>query len=152
MDLGTRTLRLNPDDTKTDTGREAPMTDTIFQLVKQLCQNKQPNDHVLTRGTKPIRCFRNAWMVVCKMVGKEGTLFHNMRRSAASSLVKKGVPRKVAMSISGHQTESVFNRYAIIETSDQADALKVVEMKRAENLKVYAQSIQSNPPEALKVM
>jgi integrase len=135
VDLGARILRLNPDDTKTETGREAPMTETIFQLVQQCCANKGPDDYVLTRANgDPVRDFRDAWITVCRKVGKEGTLFHDMRRSAVSSLVKKGVPRKVAMSISGHATESVFHRYAIIETTDQADALKIVEQKRAENL------------------
>ncbi|MFL6314742.1 MAG: tyrosine-type recombinase/integrase [Terriglobales bacterium] len=135
VDLSDRTLRLNPDDTKTDKGRTAPMTEVIFQLVSQCCEGKGQDDFVLTRSNgEPIRCFRDSWLTVCRKVGKDGTLFHDMRRSAVSNLVKKGVARKVAMSISGHQTESIFNRYAIVETTDQAEALKIVEQKRAQNL------------------
>jgi len=38
-------------------------------------------------------------------------------------MIRAGVPRNIAMQISGHKTESVFNRYHIIETSDVRDAL-----------------------------
>jgi integrase len=131
VDLIERTLRLNPKETKTETGRTAPMTETIFQLVSLCVEGKSKDDYVLTRSKgKPIRDLRDSWLKVCQIVGRPGLLFHDMRRSAVSSLVKKGIPRKVAMSISGHETESVFHRYAIVETADQAEALRVVEQKR----------------------
>lgn len=154
VDLKERTLRLNPEDTKTDTGREAAMTETIFQLVGQCCQGKGANDFVLTRSNgEPIRSFRDSWLTVCRKVGKEGTLFHDLRRSAVRSLIKKGIPRKLAMEISGHETESVFHRYGIMNTADQAEALKIVEQKRAENLKtpVHSHIIHTAPEPAMEV-
>ena len=38
-------------------------------------------------------------------------------------MIRAGVSRNVAMEISGHKTESIFNRYHIIETADVRDAL-----------------------------
>jgi hypothetical protein len=38
-------------------------------------------------------------------------------------MMRSGVPRNVAMEISGHKTESVFNRYHITDLTDVRDAL-----------------------------
>jgi integrase len=137
VDLFERVLRLEPHQTKTGRGRIAPMTDLVFNLISECVKGKtNPDDYVLTRfGNKPIRTFWDSWRRVAEMAGKPDTIFHDLRRSAVSSLVRKGVSRKVAMTISGHETESIFNRYHITETEDITKAVQTVATKRAENLK-----------------
>jgi integrase len=52
-----------------------------------------------------------------------GLKLHDFRRSAARNLIRAGVDRGTAMSITGHKTESVFERYNITDATDRKDAL-----------------------------
>jgi integrase len=78
---------------------------------------------VFHRAGGPIRDFRKQWASACKAAGLTGTLFHDMRRSGVRNLVRAGVPQSVAMRVSGHRTQSVFQRYDIVSDGDLARAL-----------------------------
>lgn len=55
--------------------------------------------------------------------GFPSLIFHDLRRSAIRNMERAGVLRTVAMRISGHRSESVYRRYAIVSTQDVAEAL-----------------------------
>jgi hypothetical protein len=40
------------------------------------------------------------------------------------NLERAGVPRSVAMQLTGHQTESVYRRYAIVSETDLAEGVR----------------------------
>lgn len=71
--------------------------------------------HVFHRNGKPIRSMDAAWRSAAKRAGMEGALFHDLRRTAVRNLERAGVPRSVAMKLTGHKTESVYRRYAIAD-------------------------------------
>ena len=61
-------------------------------------------------------------MTACRKAHVVGVLRHDMRRSAVRNLVNAGVPERVAMTITGHRTRSIFDRYHIISPADLQDA------------------------------
>ena len=51
-------------------------------------------------------------------------MFHDLRRSACRNMLAAGVPQAVCMQVSGHRTDSMFRRYAIVAESDIRQALR----------------------------
>ena len=59
-----------------------------------------------------------AWTSACQRAHVAGRLVHDLRRTAVRNLERSGVSRSVAMKLTGHLTESVYSRYAIVSEGD----------------------------------
>jgi integrase len=137
IDLDASTLRLEPGSTKNGEGRVVYMTPELKALVSAqigrvtLLSRKLgrvlPQLFVHLHGCykgKLVQNFHKAWSHACEKVGLVGMLRHDFRRSAVRNMEQAGVPRSVAMKISGHKTESIYRRYAIVSKSDIQDATR----------------------------
>lgn len=69
---------------------------------------------VFHRNGRAIHDFRGAWQKACEAAGVLGRLVHDFWRTAARNLESAGVSRSVAMKLTGHLTESIYRRYAIV--------------------------------------
>ncbi len=95
-----------------------------LELALKVRDEKFPNCPWVFYGEEGERLywFYRAWESACKRAEVPDLLFHDLRRSAVRNLERAGVPRKIAMSISGHKTENVYRRYDIVVERDLADA------------------------------
>jgi integrase len=116
IDLEAATLRLEPATTKNQDGRVVFISPELKTLVvAQIGRVKVlsrrlgrvlPQLFVHLHGCytgQPVYDFRKAWSHACERVGLVGMLRHDFRRSAVRNMERAGVPRSVAMKISGHK-------------------------------------------------
>ncbi|HEY6267238.1 MAG TPA: tyrosine-type recombinase/integrase [Candidatus Acidoferrum sp.] len=80
--------------------------------------------------------FRSRWRLAChklkvgvydkKKHTYRGLKPHDFRRTAISNMTAKGIGKGAAKSISGHKTDSIFNRYDIKDLKDQQGAFEIM--------------------------
>jgi integrase len=58
-----------------------------------------------------------------------GRSFHDFRRTAVRRMERSGVSRSTAMKLSGHKTEAIYKRYAIVSESDLREGTKKIAAK-----------------------
>jgi integrase len=131
VDLDSGWLRLDPGEGKTSEGRMFPLSPELRSLLED--QREYVSDIERSTGQiipwvfvhpdgSPIRDFRYAWAKACKAGGVAGRLVHDLRRTAVRNLERAGVPRSAAMKITGHKTETVYRRYAIVDEGMMREA------------------------------
>jgi integrase len=77
-------------------------------------------NHALRFGPngRPIQGLRTAWEGACRAAGCSGRVSHDLRRSAVREFIRKGIPERVAMLLTGHKTQRVFERDNIVRDGD----------------------------------
>lgn len=134
VDFGAGVVRLEPGTTKNDEGRVFPfgVLPELDALLRQQWEETKALQvatgriipFVFHRQGKPIKSFRQAWTDACTLAGVPNRLVHDFRRTAVRNLERAGVPRSVSMKLTGHKTESVYRRYAIVCEADLSEGLK----------------------------
>ena len=127
-------IRLEVGSTKTGAGRVFPHA--ALPALASLIRSQRERTSALERERgvlipllfhrrgKAIKSFHEAWVRACERARVPGRLVHDLRRSAARNLVRSGVPERTAMSLLGHKTRSIFDRYCIVDESDLADGVR----------------------------
>ena len=71
-----------------------------------------------TKAPRQILSLGKAWKAACAAAGCPGRIPHDLRRTAVRNMVRRSLPERVAMKLTGHKTASVFQRYNIVSEGD----------------------------------
>lgn len=125
VDLAEGWLRLEPGETKNRRGRMFPLTPELQAVLERQRARTTAFERkggsivpwIFHRGGQaiPYRELLAEWRAACRAAGLPGRYLHDMRRSAVRNLERAGVPRSAAMAMVGHETESIYRRYAIVD-------------------------------------
>jgi integrase len=124
MDAAQPQYRLYPDATKNGEGRVIPIYGDIVGVFRQQLDMPRPPGctWLFHKNGERIQSFRKAWCTATELAGLKGYHFHDLRRTAVRNLSRSGIARKIAMQITGHKTEAVYERYNITDEADLRDA------------------------------
>jgi integrase len=132
IDFANNLMRLEPGESKNLEARNFPLSPelrVIFEAQREHVSKLErklgrviPHVFVKPDGS-PIGDFRYFWRRACINAGVPGRLVHDLRRTAVRNLERAGVPRSAAMKLTGHKTESVYRRYAIVDSAMLQDAV-----------------------------
>lgn len=123
-------VRLNPGDTKNTEGRMFPLIPELRAILERRLEITRRLERarrrlipwVFHRSGRPINGIRHSWASACRKAGFPGLVPHDLRRAAVRTLERAGISRSVAMKLTGHKTEAVYRRYAIVAERDLRDA------------------------------
>jgi integrase len=123
LDLERGFLRLEPGTTKNGQGRLIPLVKEASEVLwrwKQQVLDQYPSCRWVChyRGKRLLAVPTKSWKKACERVGLRDKLFHDLRRTAVRNMVRAGISERIAMTISGHKTRSVFDRYDIVSEAD----------------------------------
>lgn len=142
VDFEVGRVRLDPGTTKNKQGRVFPFTDTLRAALEAQLQATLRVERsqgkvvpwVFHRGGVTIRQFRRSWISACRKAGCLGRIPHDFRRTAVRNLVRARVPERVAMTMTGHKTRSVFERYNVVSEGDLVLAAQALEARMSVEL------------------
>jgi integrase len=143
VNVDDNSIRLRSDETKNKEARFMKMEPTLLEVIRDSLAEKQNTcPYVFHKEGRRIKDIRKPWNKACRETGlgygyrlsdryaekwkakglPGGPTFHDFRRTAVMNMTNAGVPRNIAMKISGHKTESIFNRYDIDSERHYEDA------------------------------
>ena len=121
-------IRLNPEQNKTRQVRVLALRGELDPLFERRWQARKVGrtlvSNVFHRSGQELVRFRQSWLTACRHAGLGHRLFHSLRRSAARNMSLQGIPEKVIMSIMGHESRVMFDRYNIVTEADQGAYLE----------------------------
>ena len=97
------------------------------------------NDRGTFKEIHPKALYRR-WKAACRLAGVPTRIPHDFRRMAVRNLERAGVPRSVAMKLTGHKRKAVYRRYAIVCGGGSHGRFEEVGCIRAQHKSVKLQS------------
>lgn len=127
VDLAGGVVRLAPGVKRNDRGAVFPFG--AHPVLREVLLEQRERTTALERATgrivqwvfhrngDPIRDMDDAWRSACREAGLPGRKFHDLRRSAALNLRRRGLSETDVMDACGWKTRAMFQRYQVADDS-----------------------------------
>ena len=129
VDMKDRFINLDAEDTKDQEKRSIPISTKLYAVLKGIPRDIH-NNHVFMFRGKPINDIRTGLVKACKKAGiiygrfeKDGFIFHDIRHTFNTYMRKAGNSESVIMTITGHSTREMFDRYNTVDRDDTRKAV-----------------------------
>jgi integrase len=125
IDMARRVLFVTKSKTPEGEGREIPLTNRVFEIIRQ---NPKGEGIVFTYHDRPIENIGKGWTRTVKRSGLRHIRFHDLRHSFNTRLLEAGVLQEVRMALMGHSTGGkVHATYTHVELPLKRDAIAKLE-------------------------
>jgi integrase len=122
-------------DSKNDDPQSVPLDDELVDVIERRWKTREyrtregaigVSEYVFHRNGQPISkpTFNRQFAEARKQAGVPGKLFHDLRRTAARNMIRGGVPQSIAKRVTGHRSDSMFQRYDIASMDDKLEAIQ----------------------------
>jgi integrase len=122
-------------DSKNDDPQSVPLDAELVDLIERRWKAREyrtrdgaigVSEYVFHRNGQPISkpTFNRQFAEARKQAGVPGKLFHDLRRTAARNMIRGGVPQSIAKRVTGHRSDSMFQRYDIASMDDKLEAIR----------------------------
>ena len=125
-------IRLGPEKVKNKSGLVLPLVGELLDIIERRRQVRLPSTpwvfyRCMHGNVWPVIRFDKAWKTACAKAGlpvdkDTKRRFHDLRRTTARNLNRAGVPDRIAMSLMGHKTRAMYDRYNIVDEEDMRAA------------------------------
>lgn len=112
-------------ESKSGKARKIPISKKLMNIFKKL---PRVSEYVFINPEtgKPYTDIKHSWQTVMEAAGIENFRFHDLRHTAITRMVEKGIPLPVVKEIAGHSKIETTMRYTHTSTKQKIEAIEVL--------------------------
>ena len=112
-------------ESKSGKARDIPISKKLLALLKSI---PRTSEYVFVNPDtgKPYTDIKHSWKTVCNAAGLKNFRFHDLRHTAITRMVEKGVPLPVVQELAGHTKIETTMRYIHTSSKQKLDAIEVL--------------------------
>jgi len=142
VDLTQRVITVGRAKTSSGTGRQIPMNQDLAETLSmhaawftQRFKDTNATEYLFPWGspfptdpTRPTTTIKTAWEHLREKAGVSCRL-HDLRHTAATKMAEAGIPESTMLSLMGHMSRAMLERYSHIRMAAKRDAVESLSMK-----------------------
>ena len=148
LELEDRRIKLEVEDNKGKRVEFVPLCEDMvreFERLKNL-NGKSPTGYVYLYNDRPIKNIKSSWTTALEKAGIENLHFHDLRRTGATRLLKRGANIVTIQKILRHKNIQTTIIYLSIGEEDKHEAIELLSDSKIENTQNIRKTQNSEQP------